>query len=161
MQAASILLTPIVMTGADLLFSTFKEDSYTEEANRHNLKMEQLEKEQIEWSQNYALEEKKYNRKRELKSDAQGDIEKDRQFLKSLLDKKGQLKGQVAYEKTKHKKKNPYYFAVDLIATASFGFLVYKIVRSFSGKPEKLEKTLQTRPETQRAERAEAIGSST
>ena len=38
MQAVSILLTPVIMTGADLLFSTLKGDSYTEGANRHNLK---------------------------------------------------------------------------------------------------------------------------
>ena len=129
MQAASILLTPVIMTGADLLFSTLKGDSYTLEANRHNLKMEQLEKDQIEWNQNYADEEKRHNRKRELKMDAQGDIEKDKQFLKTLLDKKGEIKGQIKYEKNKHKKKNPYYFAMDLIVTGVAGFLAYKIIR--------------------------------
>lgn len=139
MQAVSILLTPVIMTGADLLFSTLKGDSYTKEANRHNLKMEQLEKDQIEWSQNYADEEKRHNRKRELKMDANVDIEKDRLFLKTLLEKKSQIKGQIKYEENKHKKKNPYYFAVDFVVTATTGFIAYKLVRLASGSRKKPE----------------------
>ena len=138
MQAVSILLTPVIMTGADLLFSTLKGDSYTEEANRHNLKMEQLEKDQIEWTQNYADEEKRHIRKRELKTDAQVDIEKDKLFLQKLLEKKGEIKGQINYEKNKHIKKNPYYFSVDLVVTATLGFCLYKIIRTQkTSNPEK------------------------
>ena len=137
MQAVSILLTPVIMTGADLLFSTLKGDSYTLEANRHNLKMEQLEKDQIEWTQNYADEEKRHARKRELKADAQTDIEKDNLFLQKLLEKKGEIKGQINYEKNKHQKKNPYYFPVDLIVTASLGFVLYKLIRTAEPKKPK------------------------
>ena len=102
--------------------------SFSKEANRHNLKMEQLESDRVKWDQNYANEQREYTRKRQQRADAKEDSVEDRSVLDQLLLQKDQIKGQLRTEVDKHRRKNPYYFAADLMVTASVAFVVYKTV---------------------------------
>lgn len=105
MQAVSMVLTPLIMSGADMLFSTLKGDSYSKEAERHNLKMEQLESDRVKWDQNYANEEREYTRKRQQRADAKEDGVEDRSVLDQLLLQKDQIKGQLRTEVDKYRRR--------------------------------------------------------
>ena len=131
MQALSMVVSPVVFSGADVLFRTLKGDLYTQETKRHNLRMEQLETERIQWDRDYALEQQAYERRRNLKSDAEISKMEDRATLDRLLLQKDQIKGSLKVEQDRHRKRNPYYNTVDIIVTSGVIILGYKL---YSGK---------------------------
>ena len=132
MQAVSILATPVIMSAADLLFSTFKEDKYTKESKRHNLRMEEIERQSVEWQQKFAEEENAFAKRRLTKEDAKNNAQEDRKILNQLLIEKDVLKGQKQAELSKHKRKNPYYLTADLITSSGLLLLAYVTYRIFN-----------------------------
>lgn len=134
MQALSMVVGPVVFSGADALFRTLQGDSYTKETNRHNLKMEQLETSRIKWDRDYALEQREYDRRRILKEDATVTQMEDRATLDRLLEQKDQIKGQLRLENDRHRKQNPYYNTIDIVVTSGAVFLGYKICRRYLGR---------------------------
>ena len=131
MQAVSLLATPVIMSAADLLFSTFKEDKYTQEAQRHNLKMEEIEKQSVLWQQKFNEEESAFLKRRLAKEDASRASGENRQLLDQLLLEKNVLKSQKLEELSKHKNKNPYYLTSDLLVTSGLvlsAYVTYRIL---------------------------------
>lgn len=113
-----MLVAPVIMSGADLLFSTLKEDGYVKETQRHNLKMEELETNRIKWQEKFTSKEAAFLKRRLTKQDASEKATLDRAILDELLVEKSVLKSQLQNELSKHKKKNPYYLTADLVVTA-------------------------------------------
>lgn len=138
MQAVSLLATPVIMSAADLLFSTFKEDKYTLESQRHNLRMEEIEKQSVEWQQKFAKEESAFLKRRLNREDAKGESAENRQLLDQLLLEKNVLKSQKLAELSKHKKKNPYYLTSDLLVTSGLVLSAYVTYRIFNRRSRNL-----------------------
>ena len=138
MQAVSLLATPVIMSAADLLFSTFKEDKYTHEARRHNQRMEEIEKQSVEWQQKFTKEESVFLKRRLNREDAKDESVENRQLLDQLLLEKNVLKSQKMAELSKHKDKNPYYLTSDLLVTSGLVLSAYVTYRIFNRRSRNL-----------------------